>query len=199
MYNDKSLNNLKDKVITIDPGHGGSDTGAIGSTGYTEKEGTLAISQKLAGFLQNAGAKVIMTRDDDRDVYGPNASATNELQARVDVGNNNGSDIFVSIHCNAFVNPAAKGTQTFYYGSSYQGQRLAEDIQAKMIETNGLYDRGISTCNFYVVKHSYMPAVLVETAFITNYNEETLLKDDKWQENLAKAIAEGINQYFSEV
>lgn len=194
---DVDLNNVKNKIITIDPGHGGSDSGAIGPNGYTEKEGAFAISQKVASILNQSGAKVIMTRDSDVDVYGPNASARNELQARVDVGNNANSDIFVSIHCNAFVNPAANGTQTFYYGSSYQGQRLAQSIQAKMIEANGLRDRGISTCNFYVVKHSYMPAVLIETAFITNYDEEALLSDDAWQTTMAKAIAEGINEYFS--
>ena len=169
---DVALSNVKNKIITIDPGHGGSDSGAIGPNGYTEKEGAFAISQKVASILNQSGAKVVMTRDSDVDVYGPNASARNELQARVDVGNNANSDIFVSIHCNAFVNPAANGTQTFYYGSSYQGQRLAQSIQEKMIEANGLRDRGISTCNFYVVKHSYMPAVLIETAFITNYDEE---------------------------
>ena len=169
---DVALSNVKNKIITIDPGHGGSDSGAVGPNGYTEKEGAFAISQKVASILNQSGAKVVMTRDSDVDVYGPNASARNELQARVDVGNNANSDIFVSIHCNAFVNPAANGTQTFYYGSSYQGQRLAQSIQEKMIEANGLRDRGISTCNFYVVKHSYMPAVLIETAFITNYDEE---------------------------
>ena len=189
--------NVKNKIITIDPGHGGSDAGAVGPNGYTEKEGAFAISQKVASILNQSGAKVVMTRDSDVDVYGPNASARNELQARVDVGNNANSDIFVSIHCNAFVNPAANGTQTFYYGSSYQGQRLAQSIQEKMIEANGLRDRGISTCNFYVVKHSYMPAVLIETAFITNYDEEALLSDDEWQTTMAKAIAEGINEYFS--
>ena len=192
-----ALSNVKNKIITIDPGHGGSDSGAVGPNGYTEKEGTFAISQKVASILNQSGAKVVMTRDSDVDVYGPNASARNELQARVDVGNNANSDIFVSIHCNAFVNPAANGTQTFYYGSSYQGQRLAQSIQEKMIEANGLRDRGISTCNFYVVKHSYMPAVLIETAFITNYDEEALLSDDEWQTTMAKAIAEGINEYFS--
>ena len=174
---DVALSNVKNKIITIDPGHGGSDS--------------------VASILNQSGAKVVMTRDSDVDVYGPNASARNELQARVDVGNNANSDIFVSIHCNAFVNPAANGTQTFYYGSSYQGQRLAQSIQEKMIEANGLRDRGISTCNFYVVKHSYMPAVLIETAFITNYDEEALLSDDEWQTTMAKAIAEGINEYFS--
>ena len=194
---DVALSNVKNKIITIDPGHGGSDSGAVGPNGYTEKEGAFAISQKGASILNQSGAKVVMTRDSDVDVYGPNASARNELQARVDVGNNANSDIFVSIHCNAFVNPAANGTQTFYYGSSYQGQRLAQSIQEKMIEANGLRDRGISTCNFYVVKHSYMPAVLIETAFITNYDEEALLSDDEWQTTMAKAIAEGINEYFS--
>lgn len=194
---DVALSNVKNKIITIDPGHGGSDAGAVGPSGYTEKEGAFAISQKVASILNQSGAKVVMTRDSDVDVYGPNASARNELQARVDVGNNANSDIFVSIHCNAFVNPAANGTQTFYYGSSYQGQRLAQSIQEKMIEANGLRDRGISTCNFYVVKHSYMPAVLIETAFITNYDEEALLSDDEWQTTMAKAIAEGINEYFS--
>lgn len=194
---DVALSNVKNKIITIDPGHGGSDSGAVGPNGYTEKEGTFAISQKVASILNQSGAKVVMTRDSDVDVYGPNASARNELQARVDVGNNANSDIFVSIHCNAFVNPAANGTQTFYYGSSYQGQRLAQSIQEKMIDANGLRDRGISTCNFYVVKHSYMPAVLIETAFITNYDEEALLSDDEWQTTMAKAIAEGINEYFS--
>ena len=194
---DVALSNVKNKIITIDPGHGGSDSGAVGPNGYTEKEGAFAISQKVASILNQSGAKVVMTRDSDVDVYGPNAFARNELQARVDVGNNANSDIFVSIHCNAFVNPAANGTQTFYYGSSYQGQRLAQSIQEKMIEANGLRDRGISTCNFYVVKHSYMPAVLIETAFITNYDEEALLSDDEWQTTMAKAIAEGINEYFS--
>lgn len=194
---DVALSNVKNKIITIDPGHGGSDSGAVGPNGYTEKEGAFVISQKVASILNQSGAKVVMTRDSDVDVYGPNASARNELQARVDVGNNANSDIFVSIHCNAFVNPAANGTQTFYYGSSYQGQRLAQSIQEKMIEANGLRDRGISTCNFYVVKHSYMPAVLIETAFITNYDEEALLSDDEWQTIMAKAIAEGINEYFS--
>lgn len=194
---DVALSNVKNKIITIDPGHGGSDSGAVGPNGYTEKEGAFTISQKVASILNQSGAKVVMTRDSDVDVYGPNASARNELQARVDVGNNANSDIFVSIHCNAFVNPAANGTQTFYYGSSYQGQRLAQSIQEKMIEANGLRDRGISTCNFYVVKHSYMPAVLIETAFITNYDEEALLSDDEWQTTMAKAIAEGINEYFS--
>ena len=195
---DTNIANLKNKIITIDPGHGGSDSGAIGPNGYSEKEATLAIATDLKDILTGAGAKVIMTRDTDSDVFGANASAINELQARVNVANNHKSDIMVSIHCNAFTSPSANGTQTFYYPSSYKGQRLAQNIQQKMIEANGLTDRGASTCNFYVVKKSFMPAVLIETAFITNYNEEALLSDPDWQMQLANAIAQGISQYFSE-
>ncbi len=147
--------------------------------------------------MENSGATVVMTRDSDTDVYGPNASDRAELQARVDVGNRAGTDIFVSIHCNAFANPSANGTQTFYYGGSYEGQRLANDIQQEMIATNGLRDRGIATANFYVMKYSSMPAVLVETAFITNPDEEALLSDPQWQEQLAEAIAQGISDYFA--
>lgn len=194
--NNLNLSNLKNKIITLDPGHGGSDTGAIGPSGYTEKEATLDISRQLASILKEAGAKVVMTRTTDTDVFAPNASARDELQARVDIGNKAKSDIFVSVHCNAFASPSANGTQTFYYGGSYQGQLLADSIQNEMVSENGLYNRGISTCNFYVVKNSYMPAVLIETAFITNYNEEGLLKDPQWQKQLAIAIAKGIDQYF---
>ena len=189
--------NVKGKTITLDPGHGGSDTGAIGPSGFTEKEATLAITQDLAAILHNSGANVIMTRNTDVDVYGPNASGVDELQARVDVGNNAGADIFVSIHCNAFSSPSANGTETFYYGGSYQGHRLATFIQNEMIAQTGLRNRGVSTANFYVLKHSDMPAVLVETAFITNYNEEALLKDANWQMQEAGAIARGISAYFS--
>lgn len=191
------IGDLSGRTITIDAGHGGSDTGAIGPSGYTEKEATLAISQNLADILTGNGANVVMTRNSDVDVYGPNASAKNELQARADIGNRASSDIFVSIHCNAFTSSAANGTETFYYGGSYNGQRLAAAIQNEMVKMSGLRDRGVSTANFYVLKHSAMPAVLVETAFITNYNEEAMLADTQWQTKFAEAIARGINEYFN--
>lgn len=195
--NNIDIGDLSGRTITIDPGHGGSDTGAIGPSGYTEKEATLAISQNLADILTWNGANVVMTRTGDTDVYGPNASAANELQARVNVGNNVNSDIFVSIHCNAFSSSAANGTETFYYGGSYNGRRLAAAIQSEMVNTSKLRDRGASTANFYVLKRSAMPAVLVETAFITNYNEEAMLSDPQWQKQFAEAIARGISEYFN--
>lgn len=191
------VNGVQGKLITLDAGHGGSDSGAVGPSGFMEKEATLAIAKDLAAVLTNSGAKVIMTRNRDVDVYAPNASGAEELQARVDIGNNAGADIFVSIHCNAFSSPSANGVETFYYGGSYQGHKLATFIQNELIAQTGLRNRGVSTANFYVLKHSYMPAVLIETAFITNYNEEALLKDPNWQMQEAQAIARGISAYFN--
>ena len=121
------------KVITIDPGHGGSDPGAIGPNGTMEKDITLAISKKLKAALEAKGAKVNMTRTTDVDVYGPNASGPDELQARVDVGTANKSDIFVSVHINSFSNP---NVGVFPHTTMIKTQydtRLASRIQGKKL------------------------------------------------------------------
>ena len=188
---------LQGRKIVIDPGHGGSDSGAIGPNGLTEKSATLAISRNVANILRNSGAIVTMTRDSDVDVYGPMASDRNELQARVDVGNRDaGNQIFVSIHCNAFTSPSAHGTGTYYLATSYRGQLLAESINDAIVEDTGLADRGPQTARFYVLRNSSMPAVLIETAFISNYQEEALLGDEEFQYKIAAAICKGISQYF---
>lgn len=188
---------LQGRKIVLDPGHGGSDSGAIGPNGLKEKDAALAISQNVANILRNSGAIVTMTRDTDVDVYGPMASDRNELQARVDVGNRDaGNQIFVSIHCNAFTSPTAHGTGTYYFASSFRGQLLAESINDAIVADTGLADRGPQTARFYVLKNSNMPAVLIETAFISNYQEEALLGDEEFQYKIAAAICKGISQYF---
>lgn len=188
---------VKNHTIVLDPGHGGSDSGAIGPRGVTEKEVTLAVAKKVQNILENGGAKVVMTRETDRDVYGVNATDRQELQARVDVGTRvPDADIFVSIHCNAFSNPAAHGTETYYYSSSSRGYRLASLLDEELIAAGKLFNRGVKAANFYVIHHSPMPASLVELAFITNPEEERLLSDDSYQNRLAMAIAKGISRYF---
>lgn len=188
---------LEGRKIVLDPGHGGSDTGAHGPSGLLEKDATLAISLNVADILRSSGAIVTMTRDTDRDVYGVMASDTNELQARVDVGNRDPqNEIFVSIHCDAFTSPSAHGTGTFYYAGSVRGKLLADSIHESIVEETGLTDRGIRTARFYVIRNSNMPAVLVETAFISNPQEEALLGDADFQYKIAVAICRGIEQYF---
>ena len=195
----ENFKGVKGRTIVLDPGHGGSDSGAVGPTGLAEKTATLAVSKKVKSMLESSGARVVMTRDRDVDVYGPNASDRQELQARVNVGEYTpGADIFVSIHCNAFSNPAAKGMETYYYPGSARGEQLATYIYDELLKDGGLAGRGVRTANFYVIKHSSMPATLLELAFITNPREESLLGDDKYQTTLAKAIVRGISRYFGE-
>ncbi|MCI6407583.1 N-acetylmuramoyl-L-alanine amidase family protein, partial [Veillonella caviae] len=166
-------------------------------TGLMEKNVTLPISMKLKKALEAKGAKVNLTRTTDVDVYGPNASGPDELQARVDVGTANKSDIFISVHINSFSNPSVGGISTYYYDKTQYDTRLASRIQAKIADEAGFGgDRGIQPGNLYVLRRSLMPAVLVELGFISNPKEEALLKSDAVQQEFADEIADGIENYF---
>lgn len=189
---------LDKKVIVLDPGHGGSDPGAIGPGGNQEKTVTLAVAQDLKELLEKAGATVIMTRESDIDVYGPNASGVEELGARTNIGNSRKADIFVSIHANSFSNSSVSGGATYYYPKSNYDALLAQSIQNSYIQATGLQDRGIAQANFYVVKHSDMPASLVELAFISNPDEEKMLTDSQSQLKMAQGICQGIDAFFTQ-
>ena len=185
-----------DKVVVIDAGHGGSDKGAVGPHGVTEKSVTLAVALKTEKLLTDAGAKVVMTRRTDVDVASPNASDAQELQARVNKAPRN-ADIFISIHCNAFTNPNTNGMETFYCNGSSQGRRLAELLNEELLKYGGRNNRGVKSANFYVLRHSSCPASLIELAFVTNPTEESLLADDEYQNRLARAIASAVKKYFN--
>ena len=193
-----AIEGVSGATIVLDAGHGGSDSGAIGPSGVTEKEVTLAVTQKLRDILTKSGANVVMTRDTDVDVYAPNASDRQELQARCNVANRLPSaNLFLSIHCNAFANSAAHGMETYYYEPSSSGRRLATLLNEELAAAGGLFNRGVKTANFYVLKHTNMPASLIELGFITNYNEERLLAGSDYQTKLAYAIATALTRYFS--
>ena len=188
---------LSGKVITIDPGHGGSDPGAIGPTGFQEKSATLPISKYLKSALEARGAKVFMTRTTDVDVYGPNASGVDELGARVNIANSHNSDAFVSVHINSFNNPSVGGIATYYYSKTGNDARLAQKVQNQIANVPGFNgDRGIQEGNLYVLRHTNMPAILVELGFISNPNEERALKSDQTEQDFANRIAAGIASYF---
>jgi len=188
-------NRLSNKIICLDPGHGGSDPGAIGPAGTMEKDNTLAIALLLRDKLEKNGAKVVMTRDSDRDVAYPNASAEEELGTRVDIANDANAHIFISIHNDSFTNPAASGTTTFHYGDA-ESIRLANCIQKALVEGLGTKDRGARYASFYVIRYTNMPAVLVEVAFISNPEEEILLNSSDGRANAAESIFQGIVKYF---
>lgn len=188
---------LDGKIITLDAGHGGSDPGAIGSDGTKEKNITLAITKMVKEILEDKGAKVYMTRTTDVDVFGPNASDAEELQARVNVGEKYNSDMFVSLHINSSVNKNVGGFSTYYYPKTDNDLRLAKNIQNKLAANFGVDDLGVRQANFYVIKRISMPAVLVEMCFISNEKELTLMKGQWFQKKTARLIAEGIEKYFA--
>lgn len=187
---------LKGKIITLDAGHGGSDPGAIGAEGTKEKNITLAITKKLEEELKKRGAKVHMTRTDDKDVYGPYASDADELQARVSVAEKYDSDLFISLHINSSVNKKIGGFTSYYYPKTSQDLKIAQSIQDQLSSNFGVDDLGVREANFYVVKRSSMPATLLELCFISNPKEEKLMNSKWFQNKTAKLIAEGIEDYF---
>lgn len=186
---------LKGKTICIDPGHGGSDSGAIGSYSQ-EKQITLGISKRLEALLKQAGAKVIMTRTTDVDVYAPNDGDVEELQARCDVANAAGADVFVCIHVDSYSTADAGGVTAYYNNKTPYDSGLAKYIHKENMKATEFSDRGIRTANFYVLLHTNMPATLLELGFISNPKEEKALNNDEQQQNFAESICQGLSDYF---
>ena len=197
VVNYRTTGGIGGKTIVLDPGHGGSDPGAIGPTGLQEKQVTLPIAEYLKSILEAKGAKVILTRTTDVDVYGPHASGVDELQARVNVANGNRADAFISIHINSFSNPNVGGIATYYFDGSDQSKKLASAVQGQIAEHSGFNgDRGIQPGNLYVLRHSLMPSILVELGFISNPKEEENLKEMSTRQEFANELAKGLELYF---
>ena len=158
---------------------------------------TLPIAEYLKSILEAKGAKVILTRTTDVDVYGPHASGVDELQARVNVANGNQADAFISIHINSFSNPNVGGIATYYFDGSDQSKKLASSVQGQIAEHSGFNgDRGIQPGNLYVLRHSLMPSILVELGFISNPKEEGHLKEASTHQEFANELAKGLELYF---
>lgn len=184
-----AVKGMKGKVIVIDPGHGGSDPGAVGKNKTQEKVINLQTANELKALLVKAGAKVIMTRTS-------NTSRKLELSERVAISHKNQADVFISIHYNAG-GPTATGIDTFYDTTYGNEAELAKCIQTEVIKQTGMKSRGVKTAGFYVVKKNEMPSVLVELGFISNPQEEKLISSKAYQQKAAKGIFNGLNKYFN--
>lgn len=180
------------KLIAIDPGHGGSDPGTV-RNGTSEKELTLDMARRLRDILIARGWQVVMTRTDDRDVFAPDDSARDELQARDDVANSRGARLLVSIHVNSYTNAGPHGAATYYYKST--DVALARALSARIGSELDLKNNGIIKDKLYVVNHAAMPAALVETAYMSNPDDLALLLSSAWRQKMAQAIADGIADY----
>lgn len=181
-------NELVGKVIVVDPGHGGNDTGATGSSFSTlEKTVNLQVGLLLKNKLEAAGAKVIMTRSDDRKLT---------LQQRVDIAVQNNADIFVSIHHNTHPNTLTNGTIVFYYNKG-NSSKLASLVQSEIVKATSYKDLQSRFGNYYVLRENPVPSILAEIGFLSNYNEEIRLRSEKQQDLAAEGLYKGILQYFA--
>ena len=172
--------------ICIDPGHGGSDPGAIGLVPrrLEEKEFTLAVSLLLRQELQDLGHEVIMTRQQDQ---------TRSLAARAAFANRFNAELFVSIHANAAANPVPEGIEVFHFAGSDAGNELATRVQDSLIaEFPDHRNRGVKEANFAVLRLTNMPAILVECEFLTNPEQLLFLSDPESRRRIAAAIARSI-------
>ncbi|MEM9806079.1 MAG: DUF3747 domain-containing protein [Cyanobacteria bacterium P01_D01_bin.56] len=172
-------------LVMIDPGHGGRDPGAVGN-GLLEKEINLFISRRVKRTLEQRGYRVAMTRNSDVEV---------DLQPRVDVAERANATVFVSIHANAISlsRPEVNGLETYYFST---GRRLAQTIQNSILRSTDLRDRGVRQARFYVLRNTSMPAVLVETGFITGREDSARFQSNAAREQIADAIAQGIIEYL---
>lgn len=173
--------------ICIDPGHGGKDPGAVNGK-YYEKDAALDIALKLGKVLSLAGANVIYTRKTD-------VSGELELKERTDYANAAKADYFVSVHLNSAAAKSAKGIETFAYSKAGTSYKLATAVQKALIAATGAVDRGAKTANYHVLRESNMPAILIETGFISNDQECGKLFTEEYQNIIANAAAKAIAEF----
>lgn len=175
--------------VVIDAGHGGDDPGAVGynSSGKAvayESHINLAVALLVGEKLEENGVEVIYTRDTDDYIT---------LPGRSELANESECDLFVSIHCNSIENGAVNGTQVYYHPASEVGTVLAENIYDKMVDLTGLAPKGTQNgSHLYVIRTTVSPAVLVETAFISNESDRNYLLSKSGQQTMAEAIVQGI-------
>jgi N-acetylmuramoyl-L-alanine amidase len=175
-------------LVVIDPGHGGKDSGAPGLGGLLEKDVVLPISTKLATILEQNGIQVVLTRDADFFV---------ELQGRVDIAKRVNATLFVSIHANAVDNrPDVNGLEVYYYDRGYA---LADTVRQAILQNiSTLKNRGTRKARFYVLRKNTMPAILVETGYMTGREDNPRLGSPEYQSRMAEGIASGILNYLKQ-
>lgn len=175
-------------LIVLDPGHGGFDPGAIGVRGLEEKRVNLEMGIQLKRILEEDGYQVLLTRVNDSFI---------SLSERAQLANFREADLFISLHANYNYNSRIEGTATYaHWSASEDNWALAWYVQHEMIKRTALRDNGLKAANFSVLRKTKMPALLVETAFLSNAKEERLLNSVAFQSKVAAGIRAGINKYF---
>lgn len=187
-------------IIFIDPGHGGSDPGKVGSGNVLEKDINLSLSLKLKKLLEKKKFKVYISRDGDYNL------ATSSSHVKISDLKNRKQQIFdrepaavISIHQNSYPSSDVHGAQVFYYQGSSQSKLLADSIQSALIE--GLdpsnHRQAKSNTDYYLFRDNPYPTVIVECGFLSNEEEKTKLQTDSYQNKAANCIYQGLKKYLS--
>ncbi len=186
---------LNQRVIVLDPGHGGLDNGAS-VAGVDEDTLNLKISFALKEELESRGATVYMTRTDDQDMTkrNYNYSKQDDMYLRALQVDAYQPDLFLSIHLNSSTS-SAWGSQVFYYKKSEDGKRLANCIHDQMKILTGTR-KNVSSSSFYILRATQSLGVLIECGFLSNANERGQLKSRAYHQKLAIVISDGIEDYF---
>lgn len=187
------------ELIIVDAGHGGFDPGKVGVTGVLEKDINLSIALKLKKILVDSGYQVIMTREEDQALCHEKAGGKkmSDLKSRVSIINENHPALTVSIHQNSY-SAGTKGAQVFYYTRSEESKEFANVLQntvkEKLADGNHRVEKGNES--YYMLKKSEGIFAIIECGFLSNPEEEQLLKTDTYQQSMAEAIAEGIENFL---
>ena len=189
--------------VVIDPGHGGNDPGGIGVSGVLEKDVNLSVALFLKANLESQGMEVIMTRDTDKALYSSESSTNKkkeDLAKRIEIITETNPDFVLCIHQNIFTDAKYSGAQVFYYQKSEESARLAACLQAQLIAGVDPDNTRVpkSNMNYYMLKNSPVPIVIVECGFLTNAGEEAKLGTEEYQRKLAWNIYLGTMQYLAE-
>lgn len=186
--------------IVVDAGHGGDDPGKIGINDAKEKDINLKIAKYLKKLLEADGIEVIMTRTDENGLYsqGANNKKVEDMRKRCEIIEEAKPVFTVSIHQNSYPEEYVKGAQVFYYGESAEGKKLADTLQASLVEgldpTN--HRQAKANESYYLLKKTSTPTVIVECGFLSNSEEAALLVTKEYQQKVAEAVHNGITEYL---
>lgn len=184
------------------PGHGGNDPGKVGVDGSLEKDINLEIAKKLKAYLEASDVEVVMTREEDKGLYGEKDSRKKmaDMKKRCDLINETKPELVVSIHQNSYHEEYVHGAQVFYYANSTKSQELAEMIQQVMALELDKDNARKAKANdsYYLLKKTSTPIVIVECGFLSNYEEAQKLSSELYQEKVAWAIHMAIMQYLNQ-
>ena len=176
-------------IVVIDAGHGGHDPGKVGANDALEKDINLQIAQKVKTYLEKNGIQVIMTREDDV----MEDTKLEDMKKRVALINEIKPAITVSIHQNSYSDASVKGAQVFYYAGSEVSKGAASLMQEELRKVDTENTRQIkSNSDFYMLKKTEVPTIIVECGFLSNPGEAEKLTSEEYQEEMAQAICNGI-------